>query len=66
MSEMTRLLTIAETAKALRLSVRTVHAITAPRGELPCIRLGRRKLYNPADVEAFVASCRVGKATPVA
>ena len=66
MSEMTRLLTIAETAKALRLSIRTVHAITAPRGELPCIKLGRRRLYDPADVEAFVASRRVGGTSPVA
>jgi hypothetical protein len=29
-------------------------------GTLACIRIGRRVLYDPADVRAFVHRCRQG------
>jgi excisionase family DNA binding protein len=48
------LLSVAETAKALGLSRKKLWEITAPRGDLPCIRVGRRVLYSPADVVAWI------------
>jgi hypothetical protein len=47
-------------AAALGVSERLLWAWTAPRGPIPCIRLGRRVLYPVADLEAFVAAQRQG------
>jgi hypothetical protein len=53
------LLTAREAARALRVSPRTLWAMTAPRGPVPCVRLGRRLHYAPADLAALVTQRRV-------
>lgn len=59
MESMESLMTADETAKALGVSARTVWTLTQ-EGALACIRIGRRVLYDPADVRAFVDRCREG------
>lgn len=44
-----------EVAKRLALCEKTVQNLTAPRGPIPCVRIGRRVLYRPTDIEAFLA-----------
>lgn len=41
------------------LSIRTIERHTVPRGDLPCIKIGSRILYDPADVDLWVKSHRV-------
>jgi len=48
------LLTARETADALRISPRKLWPLTAPRGSLPAIRIGRRVLYRLEDLEEFL------------
>jgi len=56
---METLLTVDETAKTLCVSPRTVWTLTQERA-LACVRIGRRVLYAPDDVRAFVDRCREG------
>ena len=56
---METLLTAGQTAKALCVSPRTVWTLTR-EGALACVRIGRRVLYAPADIRAFVDRCRQG------
>ena len=52
------LLTLEETAAALRLSPHTVRSFVR-RGKLYPVRIGRRLLFRPADIEKLIAaSCR--------
>lgn len=44
-----------EVAKQTRLCEKTIQVLTAPQGPIPCVRIGRRVLYRPADIEAFLA-----------
>jgi len=37
------------------ISVRHLWALTKPRGPIPCVKLGRRVFYRPADLEHFLA-----------
>ena len=49
------LLTVSEASKALSISQRTLWALTAPRGPLPAVRIGRRAVrYDPADLREFI------------
>jgi len=52
------LLTREETAKYLRLSVSQVDYLTRSK-QLQHIRIGRRVLFNRADLAAFLRSCLV-------
>ena len=56
---METLLTVDQTAKTLCVSPRTVWTLTQ-EGALACVRIGRRVLYAPADIRAFVDRCRQG------
>jgi excisionase family DNA binding protein len=56
---MESLMTAEETAKALCISPRTVWTLTHD-GSLESIRIGRRVLYAPDDIRAFVDRCRLG------
>lgn len=49
------LLTLSELARLLRLSERTIRRLTAT-GRLPCVRIGTRLRFDPADVFRFVAA----------
>lgn len=48
-----------EAARALSICTRTLWAITAPRGPVPCIRVGTGKraivLYRRADLDSWLA-----------
>lgn len=47
-----------EAAKALGISARTLWGLTAPRGPIPCVRIGTGKrravLYPTADLQAWL------------
>jgi hypothetical protein len=45
-----------EAARVLSISERLLWSLTAPRGPIACVRLGRRVLYPVASLEAFIAS----------
>ena len=47
------LLPTRDAAHVLAVSQRTLWGLTAPRGPIPCVRIGRRVLYSPADLQAF-------------
>lgn len=49
------LLSAKETAAMLGVSQRTLYNLTRA-GKLPAVRIGRRVLYRPADVEAYITS----------
>jgi hypothetical protein len=53
-------LDIKEAAAALGIGERLLWSLTAPRGPIPCVRVGRRVLYPVADLEAFVAARKEG------
>ncbi len=48
-----------EAAKALGISARTLWGLTAPRGPIPCVRVGSGKrqtvLYPVADLQAWLS-----------
>lgn len=48
-----------DAAKALGISARTLWGLTAPRGPIPCLRIGHGKrqtvLYPTADLRAWMA-----------
>lgn len=48
-----------EAAQALGISARTLWGLTAPRGPIPCLRLGHGKrrtvLYPVADLQAWLS-----------
>ena len=45
-----------ECAERLGISERTLHSHTAPRGMLPCVKIGARVGYRPEAVEAWLKS----------
>ncbi len=53
-----QLLTVRQVAEMLNVCERTVFSLTHPRGPLPAVRIGRRVLYDPRDVEQFVRKCK--------
>lgn len=48
-----------DAAKALGISTRTLWGLTAPRGPIPCLRIGHGKrqtvLYPVADLQAWLS-----------
>ncbi|MCC7086401.1 MAG: helix-turn-helix domain-containing protein [Pirellulales bacterium] len=48
-----------DAAKALGISARTLWGLSAPRGPIPCLRIGRGKrqsvLYPMADLQAWLS-----------
>lgn len=52
------MITAEEVAKMLGISRSAVYDLAAPRGPIPCVRIGRLCVrFSPADVEAFVQNC---------
>ena len=43
-----------EAADALGICPRTLWAITAPRGTLSCVRVGKSVRYNQLDIDDFI------------
>jgi predicted DNA-binding transcriptional regulator AlpA len=52
--EAVTLLTARQCAARLQISERSVWAISAPRGALRCVRIGKLCRYDPADVTLFI------------
>ena len=53
----TKLLTTAEAAQLLRVSPRTLETWSrGPNPRVPCVRLGRRLLFDSAALEAWLKS----------
>ncbi|HUT58339.1 MAG TPA: helix-turn-helix domain-containing protein [Phycisphaerae bacterium] len=48
------LLSAFRAAKALDISERKLWELTDPRGPIPCVRIGRRVLYDPRDLQAYI------------
>lgn len=48
-----------EAARALGFSERTLWAVSAPRGDLPCVRIGRKVLYKVTDLADFLERHKV-------
>ena len=51
------LLTTKEAAESLGICEKTLWKLTQPRGDLPVVRIGTRVLYDPADLQVWIA-CR--------
>ena len=49
-----RLLNMRKTAELLGVSQRTVWSLSAS-GALPSVRIGNRRLFDPADIRDFIA-----------
>ena len=58
MTIVTAMLPAKEVAALLCLSPRKIYQL-ASSGELPCYRFGGALRFDPADVEAYKAACRV-------
>jgi hypothetical protein len=43
-----------EVARLIAISPRSLWAATAPRGDLPCIRIGRMVRYRPQDLQDWL------------
>jgi excisionase family DNA binding protein len=52
------LLSPRDAAKALSISERTLFSISAPRGPLPVVKIGRSVRYHFADLEAYIESTK--------
>jgi hypothetical protein len=48
------LLSATDAAEALTISPRTLWSLTAPRGPIPCVRLGSRVLYSPEALRRWI------------
>lgn len=50
------LLTVTAAAAALAVSPRTLWSLTAPRGPIPCVRIGRAVRYDLNALRAWIAA----------
>lgn len=55
-SHSTSLLTPREAAELLRISTRTPYSQTAPRGSLPCVKIGKSVRYSPESLRNWIDS----------
>lgn len=49
----TQLLTPRQAAERLSISERKLWGLTAPRGPVPCVRIGRSVRYRAADLDGY-------------
>ena len=57
------LLPAPQAAAALSVCEKTLWTLTQPRGSIPCIHVGRRVLYDPRDLLAWIDQQKGGRAT---
>ncbi|GDX99997.1 hypothetical protein LBMAG48_24010 [Phycisphaerae bacterium] len=50
-----------EAARITGIGVRLLWSQTAPRGPIPCVRIGKAVLYRLADLESFLAANAKGE-----
>lgn len=48
------LLTVRETCAAMSVCAKTLYTLTAPRGSLPAVRIGKAVRYDLRDIQAFI------------
>jgi predicted DNA-binding transcriptional regulator AlpA len=58
------LLTVRLAAAALSVSERTLWAISAPRGPIPVVRIGRSVRYDPGDLREWLEAQKIGGPRP--
>ena len=58
-----KLLSVREVAEQTGLCEKSVWNATAPRGDLPCAKLGSRTTYRPEDVAAWIESRVIRRVT---
>ena len=51
-----------EAARLLSVSEKTLWSYSAPRGDIPVVRIGARTLYDPDDLRAWIARQKGGVA----
>jgi hypothetical protein len=54
-SKVRLLFSVAEAAKALSISTRTLWTHSQPRGQIPCVKLGARTLYSPDALKEWAS-----------
>jgi predicted DNA-binding transcriptional regulator AlpA len=54
------LLSAREAARALSICEKSLWTLTAPRGPIPCIRIGRSVRYSPTDLQSWIARQKGG------
>lgn len=54
------LLSADQAGELLGVTTRTLHTLSK-KGELPCIKMGRRVKYDQRDIEGYVNRCRTQK-----
>jgi hypothetical protein len=54
------LLSAREAAAALSICEKTLWSITRPRGDLPCVRIGRRVLYSVVELNRRIGAPEKG------
>jgi excisionase family DNA binding protein len=59
------MLSVKDTAKRLGISASKLYALVAAR-TISFYRVGGKILFAEADIDAYLASCRVGAVAPVA
>ena len=52
----TKLMSNRKVAEITGLCEKSIWNATAPRGDLPCVKLGTRVVYRPEDVAAWIES----------
>jgi excisionase family DNA binding protein len=48
-----------DAARFLGVSARSIYDLAAPGGPIPCYRIGGRIVFDSAELEAYLQSCRV-------
>lgn len=51
------MLTASQAAAHLGISARSVYDLAAPNGPIPCMRIGRRVVFDEADILEYKRSC---------
>ena len=58
--ELRMLVSAPRTTRALSVCDKTLWSMTAPRGDLPAVRIGRRVLYDINDIQAWIQRHKTG------
>jgi predicted DNA-binding transcriptional regulator AlpA len=53
-----------QAAQALSICEKTLWSLTAPRGSIPAVRIGRAVRYDLADLQAFIDASKKREVTP--
>ena len=54
------LIPVRDAAGFLSICEKTLWSMTVPRGTLPCVKIGRRVLYDPVDLHRWIEAQKKG------